>query len=415
MHPRLRIALLLLPLALMLAALLDTPFHWLWNGELYGIFRFAVAPSFSFETFWSGRYQTEFEVWLEQQLSPKALMVRSDNTMNLVLFRDISAHTGIPIVLGEHHTLFELNYVNNLNGVSEFKGDPPPRTPYSVEQSVRLMARAARAFRLIRMDFVLVFYPVKAVIWADRVRPNFRLPGGPQLQAAGYADLLSRLRAAGVPVVDGAATFTRLAREEPNFPLYNSGGTHWSDAGACEVSKQILAAMTHANITETELRCRHGRSSPANGVDMDIASLINVWDNSGFMDPMPEVVPLLSAPLHGGPRDAWIVGTSYSEHLARELTQAGVFGKVKRNSYYRHADMPSLDWKHELNSHSVMIFEQWQWSYLTVNLTEFIDDLSAQSARFAKALQQIDADDAAAAVSPAHPSAPPSVPVTSPP
>ncbi|MEP7052503.1 MAG: hypothetical protein ABJB12_19200 [Pseudomonadota bacterium] len=415
MRPRLRLALLLLPLALMLAALLDTPFHLLWDGELVGILRSAVAPKFSVRSFWNGTYQTEFEAWLEQQLSPKALMVRSDNTLNLVLFREISAHTGVPIVLGKRHALFEMNYVNNLNAVSEFKGDPPPRTAYSVEESVRLMARAARAFQLIRMDFMVVFYPVKAVIWSDRVRPSFRLPGGAEKAAAGYASLLNRLRAAGVPVVDGAATFSEIAREKPNFPLYNSGGTHWTDAGACEVSKQVLGAMTHANITGVALRCRHGKSLPATGDDIDIASLINVWDDSWFMDPVPGVVPQLSAPLHGGPRNAWIVGTSYSDGLARELTQAGVFDKVKRSSYYRHSDVNKLDWKRLLNTHPVVIFEQWQWSYLTVNLTEFVDDLSTQSPRFAKALRQIDADDAASAAAlappaPAVPVAPPSPP-----
>jgi hypothetical protein len=391
-----KLALLLLPLALLLAVLIDTPYHALSDGELWGIFRSAVRPPFSVASFWSGQFQVDFEAWLEQQLSLKAAMVRTDNTLNLVLFHDISAHTGIPIVLGKHHTLFEMNYVNNHNGVSELKGDPPPRSSYSVEEQTRLVSRASRAFRALGIDFMVVFYPVKASIWSQRLRRSYLLPGGAERAEAGYRHLLSGLQAAGVPVVDGAAEFARVFAENPTFPLYNSGGTHWTDAGACQVARLMVAQLPLANLRGAALRCRRGPLHTAKDGDTDISQLINVWDNSRFLDPIPLLVPTLSEPLPGGPRGTLIVGTSYSDHLARELHDAGVFRDIYRLSYYRHANAATTDW-HRVSSRKIIIFEQWEWSYFTVNITDFIDDATANVPRFAAALKQIDAEAAPAA------------------
>jgi len=387
----LKLLLLLLPLALLLAVLIDTPYHALWDGGLSGVYRTAVRPPLSAAGLWSGKFQTDFEAWFEQQLSLKTAMVRTDNTLNLLLLNDISAHTAIPIVLGKRHTLFEMNYINNHNGVSELKGDPPPRSPHSVAEQTQLVARAARAFRALGIDFMVVFYPVKATVWSDRVRASQLLPGGAEKAAAGYQALLSALRAARVPVVDGAAEFARVYAEDPTFPLFNSGGTHWTDAGACQVAALMLGRLPLTNPGRSRLACELGATQLASPADADISGLINVWDNERFRDPIPELVPSLNKPLKGGPRNTLIVGTSYSDHLARELHQAGVFRDVYRLSYYRHARSAGVSWG-RVASRQIVIFEQWQWSYFTVNITEFIEDMTAHVPRFASALQQLDAE-----------------------
>lgn len=385
--PRLlKLLLLLLPILGLLAVALDTPYHVLGGGELFGVSRTAERPPFTWSGFWSGRFQADFEAWLEQQLSLKAAMVRTDNTLNWRLFHDISAHTGIPIVVGKENTLFEMNYINNHNGVSELKGDPPPRSPYSVAEQTRLVARAARAFRALDIDFMVLFYPVKTAIWSHRVDPSYVLPGGPERADEGYRELLAGLRAAKVPVVDGAAEFSKLFAQDPAWPLYNRGGTHWTDLGACQVAKLVVGKLRLANPRKSKLRCRRGREHLASGGDTDLAQLINVWDYSDFLDPIPSVSARLSKPLPGGPRTALIVGTSYSQHLAHELTEAGVFRHVYRLPYYRHDRAPEIDWSRAA-SRQVVIFEQWEWSYFTANITEFVEDLALNDPRFASALQ----------------------------
>ncbi|HYP78000.1 MAG TPA: hypothetical protein VER12_18640 [Polyangiaceae bacterium] len=387
----LKLALLLLPLALLLGVLLDTPYHALWNGELFGVYRSRQRPPFSVASFWNGTFQPDFEAWLEQELSLKAAMVRTDNTLNLLLLNDISAHTEIPIVLGKRHTLFEMNYINNHNGVSDLKGDPPPRSPYSVAEQTRLVSRAARAFRALGIDFMVVFYPVKATVWSDRVRERYVLPGGAERAAAGYQQLLSALHAEQVHVVDGGAEFARVFAEDPSFPLYNSGGTHWTNIGACQVARLMVAELPLSNPGRSALRCRRGAAHTAKVGDSDISELINVWDNSRFRDQIPTVSVSLSKPLSGGPKKALFVGTSYSEHLVGQLQRAGVIRDVYRLMYYRHPTAAEVAWE-RVADRKVIVFEQWQWSYFTVNITEFIDDMAAHVPSFASALQQLEGE-----------------------
>jgi len=309
----------------------------------------------------------------------------------LLLLGDISAHTEIPIVLGKKHTLFEMNYINNHNGVSELKGDPPPRSPYPVAEQIRLVSRVARAFRALGIDFMVVFYPVKATVWSDRVRARYLLPGGSERAAAGYQQLLDGLHAEHVPVVDGGAEFARIFAEDPSFPLYNSGGTHWTNIGACQVARLMVAELSLANPGRSVLRCRRGAEQTAKAGDTDISELINVWDNSRFRDQIATVSASLNKPLAGGPKKVLFVGTSYSAHLVGQLQHPGVFRDVHRLMYYRHKDADEVAWK-RVADRQVIVFEQWQWSYFTANVTEFIDDMTAHVPRFRNALQQLDSE-----------------------
>jgi len=351
-----KLASLLLPLVLLLAVLIDTPYHALWKGELFGVERNKTRPALTWTGFLSGKFQADFEAWLEQQLSLKAAMVRTDNTLNLLAFHDVSAHTQIPIVLGKRHTLFELNYINNYNGVSDLKNDPPPRSPYPVAEQVRLVSRASRAFHALGVDFLVVFYPVKASIWSDRVADRFLLPGGPEKSAAGYQQLLRDLAAEQVPVVDGAAEFSRVFAADPSFPLFNSGGTHWTSAGACQVAKLITAQLPFSNPKHSALRCRLGSTHPAKMPDSDISELLNVWDNSRFCDQIPTVSITLNRPIPGGPKDALFVGSSYSWHLIEQLHRAKVFRDVDHLMYYRHTRVDEVDWARVANRQAI-IFE----------------------------------------------------------
>ena len=145
MSARTKVVLLILPLALALSILIDTPFHALWGSNLLGVYNASARPSFSVGSFWRAKFQPELEAWFEQQLASKAVMVRTDNTISLVVFREISAHSGSTIVLGKRHTLFELSYIKcNRNGASELKGDLPPKSAYSVAESTQRMKRVPR-------------------------------------------------------------------------------------------------------------------------------------------------------------------------------------------------------------------------------------------------------------------------------
>jgi hypothetical protein len=84
------------------------------------------------------------------------------------------------------------------------------------------------------------------------------------------------------------------------------------------------------------------------------------------------------------------VGSSYSGHLAYQLSRAGVARDAYHLMYYRHPQAAEIAWD-RVSNRQIIVFEQWQWSYFTANITEFIEDMAAHVPRFARALERADA------------------------
>jgi hypothetical protein len=82
-----------------------------------------------------------------------------------------------------------------------------------------------------------------------------------------------------------------------------------------------------------------------------------------------------------------INGTSFSDHLIRLLRHAGVFRDVRYLQYFRQS-RSRVNLKRNLKPGSLVIFEQWQASRLTVNITEFIAELERQSPPFRRAMRR---------------------------
>jgi hypothetical protein len=357
----------------------DTPFHRLTSGNLTGVVRDASLPSVSFRALWTGGFQSGFEQWFEQELTFRPAIVRTANTLNLLVFGEISGHADIPIVLGEKNTLFEMNNIDDANGVMLQSGYVPPQSPYTVQESARRLGLAARNLRARNIDFLVVFYPHKAWMEPELVSPRFRLLGGREKAAAGYGHLLAALSENGVPVIDGVDVVSRLHEAEPELPLYNRGGTHWTYAAACSVAQVMVKGITgRPALRRTEqspLLCKLGRSELARGTDVDIAQLSNLWDISPFRDFIPTVRPRLSGRIAGGPPSTLVIGTSFSQHLIDLLQRAGAIKNVKYFEYYRHPRASELDWRGDVAHRGLIVLEQSQGSSLTANTSEFVDDL----------------------------------------
>jgi hypothetical protein len=383
MPRRLKLALLLLPLAAALAIGLDTPLHRLPQVRLAGVVVAAQLPAVTAGGIWEGRFQPGFEKYFDSRLSLRGQMVRFDDSLALALFHEIAARTGVPIILGKDETLFEMSYIDGANDVADLKNDPPPPGPYSVDEAARRLGRAARAFDRLGLAFVLVLYPHKVWLEPERVPARWQLPGGRAAAAAGYARLLAALRRNDVPFVDGVAVLTELREREPGLPLFSRGGTHWTEPAACAVAQRLVEAVA----PEAVLRCALGPARRAHGTDMDLAVLINVWDATRFADRIPTLKASLAAPLAGGPRPAVVIGTSFAGRLIEILTGAGVVRGVTRAMYFRSDQAARFDWSKVLRARLVVL-EQSQGPFVTVNLTEFLGELERRVPEFAAALAE---------------------------
>ncbi|MGC4091007.1 MAG: hypothetical protein QM756_24660 [Polyangiaceae bacterium] len=301
----------------------------------------------------------------------------------------------IPVVLGERNTLFELNHINNFNGVSDVKNDIPPRSAESPEVSARRLGRAARAFDALGVDFVFLLYPTKAWLLPQDVPQSFLLPGGHARAEAGLAHFIAELRKNDVPLVDGVAEAKDFANLNPGVPMWNRGSAHWTEALACHVNQQVMrvaraqAMKRRGEVGEPDpgMRCKLLPPAEPTGSDVDLATLINVWDSSRFNDPVRPVSVGRAA--RGGPSRVLIIGTSYSNPLKRFIARSGL-GRSRSAAYYRSFHRNGLRLPDDFAGQKLVIFEQWQWSYLTVNIQEFLDDMERETPEFAEAMRRTD-------------------------
>lgn len=392
MASRLKLGLLLLPLALCLCVAVDTPAGFLPRTEVVGLTEPAPKPTFSWASLWAGEYQTRFEAWFESALTFRAELVRTDNTLETEMLGELSPNAGI--LLGHERTLFGLDQINNYNGVSHLKGDMPARSPEEPEVSARRLGAVSRAFEQLGVDFVMVFYPLKPVLHAAKLPDRFRLPGGPDRAARGYERFLRQLRENGVPTIDGVA-IARELQQTTELPTWNRGGLHWTDALACAVMQQIIAEVRRQTLHRggveaqppPDFRCQPLSAVPARGGDMDLADLSNVWNPEVYADAIPPVQPLLVRGLPGGRRDALFIGTSFSRQLTRLIRAGRAARAVQYIPYYRVSNRAGLVLPRDIQGRRLVVMEQWQWAYLTINNSEFIDTLEREVPGFTELMR----------------------------
>lgn len=342
------------------------------------------APKFTLDNFLEGKYQLVFEDWFADRQAFKDLMIRTENTLNLTVFREISTpRKSNPIILGRDYFLFEKSYINNFNGVSEIKGDMPYPAPQSIDETCIRLGFAAKVFKKLGINFAVFFYPHKAWIMPEKLDPKWILPEGHNRAVAGYQSLLSALRKCEVPVVDGAAIFAELAAQQPNIRLYPRGGTHWTTTGACHALNGIIDVMRPQTARYLpNLSCESEAKPAAHPREMDIASLVNVWDESVFNDQIPVVKPKILGANLKEQIHYFYEGTSFSGELYDLLanTSYSAPNAPLPNVYYRRGGVPAaFNWDKDIFSNDWILLEQSQGSFVSINTMEWLEDLETNS------------------------------------
>lgn len=290
-------------------------------------------------------------------------------------------------VLGSDRYLFEKSYINNLNGVSEIKGDVPLPASWSPEESARKLNEVQKILNSFDISFAFVLYPHKAWIQPEYIPKKWILEGGRQRAEASYQRFLSALKKQEIRFVDGPKIFLDLKWNRPDIPLYTSGSTHWTDVGACQVLSQIIAQLrdSKTNSKWPDINCKvRKRMLP----DHDLVRLAGIKDTVPYNSKAPELDPQILGKI-ARPISAFFVKTSFSGQLIRILQQVK-YAKVKKDfGYYRRKKQWKVDWNQDIFTSQWVVFEQSQGSNLTINIQEFIEDLERNSSLYQKRKQEL--------------------------
>jgi hypothetical protein len=184
-------------------------------------------PDFSWRQWYSGELQPVWESYATQKLGLREWLVEPYNQLQYSLFRQ---STNTQVLRGKHGMLFEAGPVQSALG----------RIPPATEAQVAAQVQRLRAVQdtLARRGKLLVFViaPSKPELYPENLPDScLRLPRRP----TAYERYCRPMQAAGINVLDLAAVFQGWKSRSP-YPLFPSGGTHWSGYGFVRAADTLM-------------------------------------------------------------------------------------------------------------------------------------------------------------------------------
>ena len=187
-------------------------------APLRGYVNYNDKPEFTWESCFSGEYQTNFDSYLEDHIGLRNLLVRLFNQLDLSLFH--KGHAA-GVTLGKENYLYELNYIEAYTGV-DFLGDE------FIEEKCKKIISIQKELKKYDTDLIIVFPPGKASYFPEYIPDKYLKYGiGPNNQNT----FLRHFHEMGIQHIDFNSLFIAM-KDTTTYPLYPKCGIHWTDYGS---------------------------------------------------------------------------------------------------------------------------------------------------------------------------------------
>lgn len=245
--------------------------HFFPEEHLTGITTPAPRPNLPRWGEWkTGQYQKQAEEWWGQWFGGRGALVKTENQMNLSVFRSIASGSNTKIVLGKNSVLYEKAYISTYHS-----RDVVPTA--RLEEQIALLKKLEGALRARGKAFVFLLTPSKASIYPEYLPPGFDVRH-PQAPLANYERFAALLPDSGLTYIDAHAMLAEQ-KKKYSFPVFPPGGTHWTYYSACHVSSLLMKRVASQIEKKTpDVVCDPVTvDTSAYGTDKDLAELLNVW------------------------------------------------------------------------------------------------------------------------------------------
>ncbi len=196
---------------------------------LEGSYVLKEKPAFSFHDYFNSRFQDDYNVYYEQHLGFRPLLVRINNQIAFSCFNMALAQD---VILGKKGSLYEAFYIKAYLG-REFTG-----TEKWDRYAGKLKAISDSLDRT-GTTLLVVFAPGKGTFFPEYIPDKFK----PWLKDTTNQEyLMKRLEEKGIRFMDANRWFVQMKNSSP-YPLYPKTGIHWSHYGAALFMDSIVNYM----------------------------------------------------------------------------------------------------------------------------------------------------------------------------
>ncbi|MEZ4400159.1 MAG: hypothetical protein R3B06_09080 [Kofleriaceae bacterium] len=272
---------------------------------------------------WSGRYQAEVERRLERWWGLRGFAIRTDNTVNLALFKE--TRPTATVVVGRDGWLFHAEDTSFLNRTDDC---------VACDQLAARLGQVQRRLLASGRLVLPVLTAAKTTTERGQVPARWRrFAGEPRSDRAITQRMLDALARESVLFVDGRAIALER-RSRTGQPVFPREARHWGSSPACEVFRAAIdqAARTLGlPLGPADVPACDG-SLPSRNSPHDLGHLLNIW---GGARNRADAAPPARTPLRHDLRPV-VVGSSFMWDFAYLLAQTS-FGGDGRFYYYDDA------------------------------------------------------------------------------
>ncbi len=287
---------------------------------LDGTYVLSDDTNFSFNGWFSGKYQAHREKYLNDHFEFRSAFIRCRNQVDFSLYHQF--HTQ-DVVEGKNHFLFNTWYIDSYKGL-DFIGSR--KIIDKVSKLKILQDTLAKHNKVL----LVVFSPSK-----DLYAPE-NLPEGIQKgDSTNYALFEKTAKEKGLIHIDFENYFIKL-KQTVQYPLFPAYGSHWSYYGACVAGDSIISALE--GLSKTKIPHYPWRNSvlvsKAEGDELELSNEINIF--SGF--PKETLAhPLIKDTINPKQKrpSVLIIGDSYILNLEAHYNLMSSFSSYKFCYYFK--------------------------------------------------------------------------------
>lgn len=227
-------------------------------------------PDFSYKSFVSGEFQSNYTAWTEENLLPRGIFTKTYASLQYNLF-----HQGNRVI-GKNNDIFEEGYIFAEYALTDTFDISVPETKQGYDNYVDELIMLQK--KLEKFDKSLYFYVAanKAEFDSENVPDKYKaMHSEDSINIIDY--LRSRMEQTSIPY-----RFCADIKDELEYPPFYSTGIHWSRTYEQRVTQKIISDLSentgknYRNIVITGIN----ESNTPFGRDSDVYDLLNVWNKN---------------------------------------------------------------------------------------------------------------------------------------
>ena len=312
----------------------------------------AEVPRFSLTSYRDGDFQKQFETWVLKNFPERSIFLKIYNTINLVLFDNLSAKSRDGLIIGDDDFLFYKRDIYQL--AYPHKHDKDKK---ELEDRINLIKELQDILISKDTKVITLLSPNKVNIYEEKI-PN-RYKSNKDYFSLYKKYLIEILKHKNLPYIDAAEILKERYKNYPNEALFAKGGYHWSNYGACIVVRSLLAKILKEKKQNNDIPSCVLDHSIEDFTMNDIARIAGVYNNSRFIAYYPNLlIHDINTKIHF--KKVVSFGNSFSHQVKDSLAALANIDEFYRFYYETLLESPyhPIDLERIFNNADLVIIEE---------------------------------------------------------